>query len=56
MLDQMPRPAAIYVEDASEPLLPVSGERPVVLHCDLDAVTEEVGLVLWQRAGSVESS
>ena len=44
------------VEDTSEPLLPVSGERPVVLHRDLDAVTEEVGFVLWQRTGSIESS
>lgn len=34
-----------WVEDASEPLLPVSGERPVVFRRDLDAVTEEVGLV-----------
>ncbi len=34
-----------WVEDASEPLLPASGERPVMFHGDLDAVPEEVGLV-----------
>ena len=33
-----------WVEDASEPLLPVSGECPVVLHRDLDAVSEELSL------------
>ncbi len=44
------------IEDTREPFLPISRERPVVLHRDLDAVTEEVGFVLWQRTGSVESS